>query len=61
MSSDDNLILTRVEDNVGIITLNRPDKLNALNWELAQALARQLYTWRDDDEVRAIVLHGSGR
>ncbi|MCP5092246.1 MAG: enoyl-CoA hydratase/isomerase family protein [Gammaproteobacteria bacterium] len=61
MSNEDQLILFRVEDNVGIITLNRPDKLNAVSWELAEELAALLYSLRDNDEVRAIVLTGAGR
>lgn len=54
-------LTTRIEDNVGIITLNRPDKLNALSWELAEELATVFYRWRYVDEVRAIVLTGAGR
>jgi 2-(1,2-epoxy-1,2-dihydrophenyl)acetyl-CoA isomerase len=61
MASKDDLILFRIEDNVGIITLNRPDKLNAISWELAEALAAQLHALRDNDEVRSILLHGAGR
>jgi 2-(1,2-epoxy-1,2-dihydrophenyl)acetyl-CoA isomerase len=61
MASKDDLILFRIEDNVGIITLNRPDKLNAISWELAEALAAQLRALRDNDEVRSILLHGAGR
>ncbi|RMF23478.1 MAG: enoyl-CoA hydratase, partial [Deltaproteobacteria bacterium] len=30
--------LFRVEDGVGIVTFNRPDRLNAVNWELATDL-----------------------
>ncbi len=48
-------------DNVGVITLNRPDKLNAINWELAEELAALLHRLRFRDEVRAIVLAGAGR
>jgi len=61
MASKDDLILFRIEDNVGIITLNRPDKLNAISWELAESLAAQLHALRDNDEVRSILLHGAGR
>ena len=50
-----------VEDNVGIITLNRPDKLNAVSWQLAEELAGLLYRLRFDDTVRVIVLTGAGR
>lgn len=50
-----------LEDNVGIITLNRPDKLNAVSWQLAEELAGLLYRLRFDDAVRVIVLTGAGR
>ncbi|MBM5810516.1 MAG: hypothetical protein FJ191_00910 [Gammaproteobacteria bacterium] len=50
-----------LEDRVGIITLNRPDKLNAVSWELAEELSGLLYRLRTRDEVRAIVLTGAGR
>lgn len=61
MAIEDNGVLFRVEDNVGIITLNRPDKLNAVSWELAEELAALFYSLRFKDEVRAIVLTGAGR
>lgn len=51
----------RTEENVGIITLNRPDKLNAVSWELAEELAALLLKLRYQDDVRAIVLTGAGR
>ena len=50
-----------LEDNVGIITLNRPEKLNAASWQLAEELSGLLYRLRFDDSVRAIVLTGAGR
>ncbi len=61
MAKEENMLLFRIEDSVGIITLNRPHKLNAISWELAAELAALLYSLRDNDEVRAIVLHGNGR
>lgn len=50
-----------LEDQVGVITLYRPGKLNAVNWELAEELSGLLYRLRTRDEVRAIVLTGAGR
>ncbi len=59
--AEEELVRFRVDDGVGVITLNRPDKLNAISWELAEATAKLLYSLRDNDEVRTIVLTGAGR
>jgi 2-(1,2-epoxy-1,2-dihydrophenyl)acetyl-CoA isomerase len=59
--AEKDLVLFDVEDGVGIITLNRPDKLNAINWNLAEVLANLLRDLRTRDEVRTIVLAGAGR
>lgn len=54
-------ILTSTEGAIGIITLNRPKALNALNAELLQELVAVLEEWDRDDAVRCIVLTGSDR
>jgi enoyl-CoA hydratase len=46
---------------VATITLNRPEKLNALNKAIVQGLHESLDTIEHDDEVRAVVLRGAGR
>lgn len=61
MAREDDMLLFRIEDGVGIITLNRPHKLNAISWDLAEELSRLLYLLRDDDAVRVVLLHGAGR
>jgi len=61
MTADLRYLKFRIEDNVGVITLNRPEKLNALSWELVEELAGLLRRLRVDDEVRSILLHGAGR
>jgi enoyl-CoA hydratase/carnithine racemase len=43
------------------LTLNRPDKLNAISDELSEALSRALADAAADRDVRAIVLRGAGR
>ena len=48
-------------DGVGTITLNRPEKLNAASWQLAEELSGLLYRLRSDDTVRVILLTGAGR
>lgn len=58
------MALVRVDvrsDRVGVLTLNRPDRLNALSTGLARELADAIETVRIDDSVRAIVVAGEGR
>lgn len=50
-----------VTDGVALLTLNRPEALNALNRELVGALMEALHTIRDDDAIRVGVLTGEGR
>ena len=54
-------VLYEVRDKVAIVTLNRPEILNALDEQLRATLLQVLHKAEDDTEVRAIVLTGSGR
>jgi enoyl-CoA hydratase len=54
-------ITTAVEDQIGIVTLNRPKVLNALNHELMGELVKALEAFDRDDAVRVIVLTGGER
>jgi enoyl-CoA hydratase/carnithine racemase len=56
---DNNTILTELNGNVGIITLNRPNDMNAVNLEMLNEIAYQVQTWEYDDAVRCIILRGS--
>jgi len=60
MSADPELIVAR-EGGCLNLTLNRPDKLNALTGTLIQALTEQIAKAGEDPEVRAILLTGAGR
>lgn len=53
------LILSEISDGVALLTLNRPDKLNALNGEMLSAAATMLEDLAEHPDVRAIVLTGS--
>jgi enoyl-CoA hydratase len=55
------LELTRPRPDVALITLNRPDKLNALNYGLVEDLHATLEAIDADDECRVVVLTGAGR
>lgn len=50
----------RVEGEVALLTLNRPEVLNAINGDVCDALERALDTLEADEAVKAIVLAGSG-
>jgi enoyl-CoA hydratase/carnithine racemase len=54
-------ILYRVEDGVAVITLNRPDRLNAWRGEMDRDVRRAMRAATDDESVRVIVLTGAGR
>src|SRR5450830_1083263 len=53
-------ILTRTEDGIGFITLNRPEKRNAMNPKLHTEMNLALDEQIEDDAVRVIILTGSG-
>ena len=54
-------ILFAVEDGVATITLNRPERLNAINREMPGEIADAVDLANQDREVRVIVLQGAGR
>ncbi|MBI5446194.1 MAG: enoyl-CoA hydratase/isomerase family protein [Deltaproteobacteria bacterium] len=54
-------ILFEKKDGVGRITLNRPEALNALNKPMVIELGEALDAAEKDEEIRVIVLSGSGR
>lgn len=53
-------ILTEQEDGVGIITLNRPEVLNAMNRKLVRELGEAVRSMDADDAIGCIVITGSG-
>lgn len=54
------VLLEKRADHVAVITLNRPEKLNALNADVRGRLKALFAQLEDDDDVRAVVIHGSG-
>jgi enoyl-CoA hydratase len=54
------VLLSELSDKVQLLTINRPDKLNALNAEVMQALREALHAAKGDSGVGAVVLTGSG-
>jgi 2-(1,2-epoxy-1,2-dihydrophenyl)acetyl-CoA isomerase len=54
-------ILKEIKQNVAIVTLNRADKVNSINREMALLLHQVLQECAQDDNVKAIYLTGSGK
>jgi len=54
-------LLTDLADNIFTITINRPDKLNALNTTMIREFIDAIGTADADDAVRAIIVTGAGR
>lgn len=56
-----NSIELKIENNVALITLNRPDVFNSFNREMALSLQETLDNCANDTNVRAIVITGNGK
>lgn len=59
MTVSDHISAT-VADGVGHVTLDRPQALNALSYEMIRALTDVFELWREDTEVGLVVLDGAG-
>jgi enoyl-CoA hydratase len=57
----DETVLYRRSGDIGIITLNRPERLNAINGDLLRDFVRQLNVAREDKKAISIILTGAGR
>ena len=54
-------VLYNIDEGVAVITLNRPDRYNAVNQDLVDGISESLNKAKDDESVRAIVMTGAGR
>lgn len=54
------IVIVEKKDNVAFLTLNRPDVLNALSYELLLELKNELEAVSKDDEVKGIFIQGAG-
>jgi 2-(1,2-epoxy-1,2-dihydrophenyl)acetyl-CoA isomerase len=55
------VLLESAQDGIAVLVMNRPDRMNALNNDLATALLGALQRIAEDDSVRVVVLTGAGR
>ena len=54
-------IIVEKQDPAGIITLNRPDKLNAMSLEMKNEIFDALSEMEVDDDIKAVIMTGAGR
>src|SRR5215218_2151181 len=54
-------VLTEIDGGVAVLTLNRPDRLNALNSEIMEAFLASVQQVAADPEVGCVVVTGAGR
>ena len=54
-------IISETRGRVGLITMNRPDRLNAMNPQMDYEIRHRIAAWNEDDSVGAIVWTGAGR
>jgi hypothetical protein len=57
----DSIVLVDKQDGIAAVTLNRPDKLNALNRELRLAFCQAMQDLRRDQDVRVVIITSAGR
>ena len=57
--SEDEVIFVE-ENGVGIITLNRPDRLNALTYPMVQKINESLNSWETKESINCVVIEGAG-
>ena len=55
------LITTEVRDRVGILTLNDPDRRNAISMAMNEEIGTVLDEWENDDGIGALVITGAGK
>ena len=53
-------ILTRVDNGLGVITLNRPKAIHALNKGMCDAMIAALLEWREDPAVKSVLIDHAG-
>jgi enoyl-CoA hydratase/carnithine racemase len=57
----ESVVLFEQADGIATLTLNRPDKLNALNYAIVDRLSALLDDIEQDDSIRVVILTGAGR
>ncbi len=53
-------VLFKVENGVGIITLNRPERLNALTYGMIKSISSHVIDWEQDNNIKSVIIEGAG-
>lgn len=53
-------VIADIQGRAGVLTLNRPEALNALNLDMVRLLTQALEQWRADDAVSLVIIRGAG-
>ena len=61
MTATSDIILVDISENIATVTLNRPEKLNALSGEMMQGLVPVIEGLAEEKDVRCVVVTGAGR
>lgn len=59
-NANEKSVLADIQGHAGVLTLNRPEALNALNLDMVRLLTQALERWRNDDAVRLVIIRGAG-
>ena len=57
---EENILLKKEKEGIVLLTLNRPDVMNSLNFELLRALQREIEAIRFQTDTRVVIITGSG-
>jgi len=52
-------VIQEVQGHIGLLTLNRPQALNALSLDMIRDITAALLAWRDDDAITAVLVRGA--
>ena len=60
MPNQDRVTCTIDDNNIATVTLNRPDKLNAIDMDMFQGVNDMVKTLKNNTEIRAVIVKGNG-
>lgn len=60
MTDHESVLLSDIQDQVAVLTLNRPEAMNAINFEMLHAIRAAVDSIRFNPEVRVVIITGSG-